>query len=266
METQTGFADVNGTRLYYEMAGSGHPLVLVHGFTLDTRMWDDQFEMFAGRNQVVRYDLRGFGKSALPTTEPYSHPDDLRALMTHLGIEHAFIIGLSLGGAVAVDFAVTYPDATDAFIPVDAALIGGYEWVEGRPSAGMHEQARRAGLETAKTFWLNHPLFAATREKPVAADRLAQMVETYSGWHVLNDDPIRVPEPPAIERLGTLNAPTLVVVGERDLVDFHRIADIMAERIAGAKKVVMPGVGHMSNMEDPDRFNEIVLGFLAEVS
>ena len=109
MQIQQGFADVNGTRLYYEMVGSGHPLVLVHGFTLDTRMWDDQFEMFAGRNQVVRYDLRGFGKSALPTTEPYSHPDDLRALMTHLGIEHAFIIGLSLGGAVAVDFAVTYP-------------------------------------------------------------------------------------------------------------------------------------------------------------
>ena len=266
METQTGFADVNDTRLYYEIAGSGHPLVLIHGFTLDTRMWDDQFDVFAAHYQVIRYDLRGYGKSALPTAEPYSHPDDLRALMTHLGIDHAYILGLSLGGAVAVDFAVTYPDATDAFIPVDAALIGGYEWVEGRLSLAVRTEAQRAGLQEAKTFWLNHPLFAPAQAKPNVAARLAQMVEDYSGWHLVNDDPVRLPEPPAIERLNTLSMPTLVVVGERDVLDFHRIADIMTERISGAKKVVMPGVGHMANMEDPERFNDIVLGFLAEMS
>jgi pimeloyl-ACP methyl ester carboxylesterase len=70
MQTQQGFADVNGARLYFEMAGSGHPVVLIHGFTLDTRMWNDQFEVFAQPYQVLRYDLRGFGQSALPTTEP----------------------------------------------------------------------------------------------------------------------------------------------------------------------------------------------------
>lgn len=118
MPIHTGFADVNGTRLYYELAGAGHPLVLSHGFTLDTRMWDDQFAVFAQRYQVLWYDLRGFGKSAVPTDAPYTHPDDLHALMAHLGIAHAYIIGLSLGGAVAVDFAVTYPEATDALIPV----------------------------------------------------------------------------------------------------------------------------------------------------
>lgn len=263
MQIDKGFADVNGTRLYYEMAGSGHPLILIHGFTLDTCMWDGQFEVFAQHNQVIRYDLRGFGKSTLPTTEPYSHADDLKALMTHLGIESASILGLSLGGAVAVDFAVTYPEATDAFMPVDAALIGGYEWLEGRPSAGLREHAQQSGLETAKTFWLNHPLFEAAREQPAVAARLARMVERYSGWHMLNDDPVRIPAPPAVERLGTLDMPTLVIVGERDLFDFRRAADIIEERIPGAKKVVMPGVGHMSNMEDPERFNEVVLGFLA---
>jgi 3-oxoadipate enol-lactonase len=71
MQIETGFADVNGTRFYYEIAGSGHPLVLIHGNTLDTRMWDDQFEVFVQQYRVLRYDVRGFGKSAVPTTEPY---------------------------------------------------------------------------------------------------------------------------------------------------------------------------------------------------
>jgi pimeloyl-ACP methyl ester carboxylesterase len=266
MHPQTGFADVNGTRLYYEMAGSGHPLVLIHGFTLDTRMWDDQFEVFAQRYQVLRYDLRGFGKSAVPTDTPYTHPDDLHALMTHLGIEHAYIVGLSLGGAVAVDFAVTYPHATAALIPVDAALLGGYEWVEGRPSSAVIAQAQQAGLQAAKTFWLQHPLFAPAHEQPAVAARLAAMVEDYSGWHLVNKDPGRVLEPPTIQRLATIRAPTLVIVGERDVLDFHRVADIMVERIPGAKKVVMPGVGHMANMEAPERFDEIVLGFLVEAA
>jgi pimeloyl-ACP methyl ester carboxylesterase len=228
-------------------------------------MWNDQFEVFAQPYQVLRYDLRGFGQSALPTTEPYSHSDDLKALMTYLGIESAYILGLSLGGAVAVDFVVTYPEAADAFSPVDAALIGGYEWLEGRPSAGLREHAQQSGLETAKTFWLNQPHIQAAREHPPVAARLAQIDETYSGWHMLTDDPVRIPEPPAIERLGTLSMSTLVIIGERDLLDFRCAADIMTERIAGAKKVVMLGVGHMSNMEDPERFNKIVLGFLAEL-
>ena len=78
---QTGFAEVNGTRRYYEIAGAGRPLVLIHGSTLDTRMWDDQFDIFAQHYQVVRYDVRGFGQSALPTDEPYARPNDLKSLL-----------------------------------------------------------------------------------------------------------------------------------------------------------------------------------------
>src|SRR5262245_970929 len=130
MPIHTGFADVNGTRLYYELAGAGHPLVLIHGFTLDIRMWDDQFEVFAQGYQVLRYDLRGFGKSAVPTDAPYSHPADLHALLTHLGIDHAYLIGLSMGGGIAIDFAVMDPNMTAALIPVDAALLGGYAWTK----------------------------------------------------------------------------------------------------------------------------------------
>ena len=90
-----GFAEVNGTRLYYERADAGDPIVLIHGLAVDSRYWQAQFEALAQHYRVVRYDLRGFGKSALPTAEPYTHADDLKALLDDLGIERAHILGNS---------------------------------------------------------------------------------------------------------------------------------------------------------------------------
>src|SRR4051794_29903296 len=119
VQSQQGFADVNETQLYYEVAGAGDPLVFVHGHTLDTRMWDDQFALFAERYRVLRYDLRGYGRSASPPDRPYSHSDDLMALLTRFDMAPATLVGLSLGGLVVVDFAVTYPDAIRALVPVD---------------------------------------------------------------------------------------------------------------------------------------------------
>lgn len=86
------------TRLFCEVAGMGQAVVLLHGFTLDLRMWDDQFLPLAQQFRVVRYDLRGFGRSALPTNAPYSHFEDLKALLDHLGIIQAHLVGLSKGG------------------------------------------------------------------------------------------------------------------------------------------------------------------------
>ena len=110
MNIGTGFTDANGAKIYYEVAGGGPPLVFVHGYALDRRMWDDQFEIFAPRYRVVRYDLRGFGRSGVPTAAPFSNHDDLRRLFDVLGIERAHICGLSMGGGVTIDFALEYPD------------------------------------------------------------------------------------------------------------------------------------------------------------
>jgi 3-oxoadipate enol-lactonase len=125
MQVQSGFAEVNGTRLYYEIVGRGSHLVLIHGFTLDTRMWDDQFEAFSQHYRVLRYDARGFGKSALPVQgESYSHREDLKALLDHLKVSQAFILGLSMGGRTAISFTLEYPEVVRALIPVDAVLGG----------------------------------------------------------------------------------------------------------------------------------------------
>src|SRR5262245_49732283 len=184
MRKEAGFAEVNGTRLYYEMAGSGDPLVLIHGMTLDTRMWDDQFEPFAQQYRV-RYGARGFGKSALPTAEkPYAHTDDLKALMTHLDIARAFILGLSMGGGIALDFAVAHPEATEALIPVDSRLNGWQPDAEfAAYLSAVRTRASAAGIQAARDGWTYSAMFKPALENRTVASRLAQIIADYSGWH-----------------------------------------------------------------------------------
>ena len=264
---QSGIADLNGTRLYFETAGSGESLVFIHGLGLDARMWDPQFETFAHRFSVVRYDLRGFGRSSLPTAESYSHAEDLRALLRFLRVSDAHIFGLSLGGRHAVNFALLYPEATKSLILVDSSLDGfdfSREFLG--PFDKIEACAKRGDIKAANQLWLNHPLFAPARENREVACKLAEIVGDYSGWRWANEDPVRKSNPPAIKSLNQIRAPALVLVGDRDLADFRAISDLLAQEIPHATKVVLPGVGHMSNMEGPEQLNRIALQFLSSVA
>ncbi len=256
--------NVNGTRLYHEDAGAGPAVVLLHGFTLDTRMWDDQFGTLAQHFRVIRYDLRGFGQSAVPDA-PYSHVEDLRALLDHLGIHRASIIGLSKGGAVALDFALTYPARATALALIDTVL-GGFAWsAEGSArDALVWEEARKGGIAAAKASWLAHPYFEPAMRQPAVTTRLAQIVGDYSGWHFVHDNPELGMAPPAIGRLGELNMPVLVIVGEQDVPDFVQIAAVIEQQVPQARKIVVPGVGHMANMEAPAVVTAALLGFLRQ--
>lgn len=122
-QLQTGFVETNGTKLYYEMVGEGHPLVLIHGGYMDRRMWDDQLAVFAEHYRVIRYDVRGFGKSELPQV-PYADRQDLAALLAFLGIEKTYLLGLSLGGVIALDFTLDYPYMVEALILVGSPISG----------------------------------------------------------------------------------------------------------------------------------------------
>jgi len=151
LKSLKGIVEVNDTRLYYEIAGSGHAVIFIPGFILDTRMWDDQFEQFAKRFTVIRYDMRGFGKSALPTDEIYSHVDDLKALLDFLEVKQAYLVGLSKGGAVAIDFTLTHLQYVKALVLLDAVL-GGFDWsAEGEARDGLvWEKAREGGIPAAR--------------------------------------------------------------------------------------------------------------------
>jgi pimeloyl-ACP methyl ester carboxylesterase len=262
MTTQSGFVELNGARLYYELAGAGEPVVFIHGFSLDARMWDDQFGVFAERYRGLRYDVRGFGRSSLPTG-PYAQVEDLLPLLNHFQLAPAHVIGLSMGGGIALDFALMCPDATRSLTLVDAAL-GGFAWTKDWGAPGV--LARTAGIETAKRAWLSDELFAPANAQPAVAARLAQMVADYSGYHWVNRDPGRWADLPTERPLEQLRAPTLALVGERDLPDFHRIAELVAARAPRAQRFILRGVGHMSNMEAPQAFNEVILRFLTEVN
>ncbi len=271
----TGYANINGGRFYYEVAGSGPAVVLVHGFTLDTRMWDSQFEQFARKYTVIRYDVRGFGKSSLPD-KPYSNAEDLNGLFDHLRIDRAAVIGLSMGGGIAIEFAVLHQERVSALIPVDSGPRSIVKKEDSSAHAQMREfsaamgqvdrTARAEGIAAARQHWLGIALFAPERELPQVKKDLERIISGYSGWHWVNTSLTRQFNPEPSELNGRIKVPVLIVVGGRDLPFFHTIARSLCSDIPGSRLHVIPGAGHMSNMDAPEEFNRVVLDFLAGVS
>jgi 3-oxoadipate enol-lactonase len=251
----------DGGRLRYSTAGVGDPVVFLHGFGLDADMWDPQWPAFSEHYRLVRYDLRGYGASSLPSG-PYSHVDDFVALTDYLKARPAHLIGLSLGGRVALRIASQVPSAVRSLTLVDSALDGhawSREWSE-RWRAMI--TAAETDVPRAKRLWLEHELFDPARARPAAAEALDAMVRAYSGWHFRSEDPGAGPLRPIIEMLPSILAPTLVIVGELDLPDFQATARRLADQIPRASLSVIPNVGHMPNLEDPLYFNQLVLEHL----
>ena len=265
-EATCGLLQVGLGELFFECTGEGEPVVFLHGFALDARMWTPQFEAFQSAFRVIRYDLRGFGRSSLPPACEYSHEDDLRALLLHLGVKRAHIVGLSMGGRMALRFTAAHPEMVESLVLADSALDG-YAWSDdwqGRWKA-MCECAKAGRVEEAKRQWLEHPLFDAARAIPSCASLLSRMVDDYSGWHLVHRDLARTPSPALAERLKEIGPPSLVIMGSRDLPDFQAIGKLLAEGLPRARREMIEGAGHMVNLEAADRFNRILLGFWQEL-
>jgi pimeloyl-ACP methyl ester carboxylesterase len=261
-----GFAPVLGASLYYEITGIGEPIVLVHAFSLDSRIWDGQVGALSQAHQVIRCDLRGFGRSS-PGREPYTNAADLMGLLRHLGLSRVTLMGVSMGGGSIINFALTYPSAVRALILVDSTL-GGFSFSAefNAALAAVRTAAKERGVGAARALWLTSPVWATAMTRPSVAAQLRTMIDAYSGWHWLNPDVGKALTPPAISRLSEIRAPTLIVVGELDAPDFRDIADILQRGIPGSKSVVLQGAGHVPNLERPDLFNQAVLQFLEDTS
>lgn len=273
-ELQTGFADVNGTRLYYEVAGTGHPLLLIHGGLVDRRLWDDQFNVFAQHYQVIRFDVRSFGDSAPITAEtpPYSLEEDLYSLLKFLGIEKTYVLGLSMGGAIAINFTLMYPEMVDALIPVAMGLSGFEPSEEDKRSWAEVDEALKSGnvalaVELTLRMWTDGPMRTSEQVNPAVREKVRAMTtRNFERPEDENATQARALEPPAISRLSEIHVPTLIIFGDRDVRDILKIADILEKDIPGAKKVVIPGTAHHLNMEKPEEFNRIVLDFLGSLN
>jgi pimeloyl-ACP methyl ester carboxylesterase len=260
---QTGMAEVNGTRLYYEMMGKGPTIVLVHGGLVDSRLWNDQIKAFSKHRRVLRYDLRGFGRSAA-APEPFSHIEDLRALMDFLKIDRGTIVGLSLGGIVAADFALEYPTRVERLVLVGPGLRGDKQPPD-KDAIKAYEVASKGVAEEFVDVTMKSKLYAAVREGTPAYTRLRQMMlENFKAVATFRPGFLKYPEPPTVDRLGSIRAPTLIVIGNEDAQSLKNIADTLAAGIPGARKVVIPGVSHHPPVERPNDFNNAILNFLKE--
>ena len=272
---QTGIAEINGTTLYYEVAGAGHPLILIHGHLLDRRSWDDQFGVFAQTYRVIRYDQRGFGDSGLITKgKPYSDRQDLYDLIKFLGAPSAYLMGVSGGGSLAIDFTLEHPEMVDALIPVTAG-VSGYQPSEEvmskypdvvRLYTGLNEAFEQHNIaravEISLELWTDGPGRLPGQAAPEVRERVRKM--TARNWERPDDEaqaetpPIPL-DPPAVGRLSQISVPTLVILGEWDAPN---PLEHLAAEIPGAKKVVMPETAHHPFMEKPAEFNQVVLDFL----
>jgi pimeloyl-ACP methyl ester carboxylesterase len=275
LQVTTGFLDVPGGQLYYEVAGTGHPLVFIHAGVADNRMWDEQFVPFAERYRVIRYDTRGFGKTRTEGVE-FSNRQDLYDLLTHLGVETAYVIGLSRGGQIAVDFTVEHPEMVAALIPA-AAGLSGYDQPLGDSDAVQQEAALFTRMEELWEkgahdelqelevhAWVDGPRQPVGRAAPEVRERVREM--NAGAYNRGEPEPKPQPlDPPAAGRLHEIAVPTLVLIGDLDELATQAMAEYMAQHIPGARKVVFPGAAHMVNMEQPERFNEVVLEFLDRV-
>jgi pimeloyl-ACP methyl ester carboxylesterase len=257
----SGTAAVNGTRLYYERTGSGPHVVLLHGGNLDLRMWEEQSAFLAKSFTVTRYDIRPYGGSAV-TEKGFSSVDDLAALMDYLGVQRASLVGLSLGGRIAIDFALVHPNRVDKLVLMGPGLTG-YAFNENDTAVkAMIARAQAGDAQGAMDLWLQHPMMAPAMARPRLAARIREIARDNA--KIWTNLPVgeRVPNPPAIERLGEIRAPTLLIVGERDVPDIQTIVKLLAAGIRGARTEVVPAAGHLPSMEDPERVNQLLAGFL----
>ena len=258
-----GTAQTSGGHVFYEVAGTGDPVVLIHGNTGDRRHWDGQFEALAEHFRVVRYDVRGFGQSSLPIEgEPWSGHDDLAALLDHLNIDRAHVVGWSMGSGIAVDFMLAYPDRTKSLV-----LVG--PWVFGYESPAAQNffdsiaaEIAKNGVEVAVDTWMSAPFFADAIRDPSAEAAFRRIAEDYSWWDWTHTNPVIGIEPGALDRLTDINVPTLILTAEYDISTCLEIADLLESIVPNSRKIVMPDTGHLMHMEKPEAFNRHLIDFL----
>lgn len=265
-----GFVEMPGARLFYEQAGAGDPILLLHGGMLDLRMWDAQFAFLAQRHHVTRYDMRGSGRSELsPSDLPYVPYLDIYNLLRALDTpSRATLIGLSGGARAAIDFAIGYPDYVRRLVLVSPGMSG-YSFIDpwtleqnGQLRQALVQQDLAAAIERFVVMWTDGPRRAPQQVDPAVRASVAQMVALalpQSG---------QVPrfaelDPPAIGRLAEIQAPTLLVLGDQDTDDIHAIGDMLFAQVPDVRREIVPGAGHMLVMEQPERFNQLLVDFLA---
>lgn len=243
-------------------------MLFAHAGFVDSRMWDAQFEYFARWYQVIRFDMRGYGRSDL-TQEPVVRREEIHALMRHLSIQKAALVGCSIGGASVLDFALEHPEKTQALVLV-STVPGGFE-MQGDPPPGLFEMIsalQQNDLQRASELqiqlWVDGMFRKPEQVDPRVRQRAAEMnhIAVANQTYLKADmQPLQPLDPPAVNRLKEIQVPTMVIAGALDHPEIMRAAEWMAQEIPFAKKRILPNGAHLLNMELPDAFNQAVSDF-----
>lgn len=262
----TGTVAVNGTHLFYEATGRGSTVILLHSGDLDRRQWDPQFLPLAREHRVIRYDARGYGRSGRADT-PFRADDDLFAFLVALHVPRASLIGSSLGGRIAIDFALAHPSMVDRLV-LSAPGLSGWQFARGDTSWFADGRAARdrgdyGGVALA---WLKQDFMRAAMERPDISAHLRKVAgENGQFWMDvlrLGSEQDQQGSPAALHRTQMVTEPALLIIGTRDSRDIERIADTLSASMPNVRRVTFKGAGHMINLEEADRFNALVLEFL----
>ena len=268
----SGYAPSGRAQLYFETAGTGEALVFLHAGVSDSRMWDPQFQKFATKFRVIRYDHRGFGETEFPD-EPFALRDDLSNLLRHLGVRRAVLVGCSMGGAAAIDFTLEHPEAVAGLVLVGSGVSGLNDpaqlsadalkyWSELLTVIEKGDLDRAREMEAK--YWIDGPSRASSEVDPVYRGRALQLHrDNFSPENFARQE--KPLTPPALGRLSEINAPTLVVIGDHDSEDLRKLADRLVAEIAGARLVRM-NAAHLPSLEHPAQFSQLLDEFLAPLT
>jgi pimeloyl-ACP methyl ester carboxylesterase len=258
-------ATINGARIHYEREGEGLPVIFLHAGIADHRMWEPQVKAFAKHFDVIRPDLRGFGRSELPAAR-WSAEDDLLGLMDHLRLKPAHLVGCSLGSTLAIDFALQHSERLSRLVLVGPGIGGanfGKKYPEVFAEVRAADEAR--DFEALNNAEMHLFLDGPRRRRGYVRQPLRELFLDMNG-PVVRTDFERAPtvdlDPPAIGRLHEITAPTLVVVGDEDVPPVFDAVEMLMEKVPHARKAVIHDAAHLPNLEHPDEFNSAVLPFL----
>jgi 3-oxoadipate enol-lactonase len=259
-------AQLNGARIHYRRSGAGFPVLFLHAGVADSRMWEPQAAGLGAHFDVITPDMRGFGESELPV-KSWSPVADVLALMDALGLRQSpHLVGCSIGGMLAIDFALEHPERVSKLVLVGAGVSGQtFDGLDESIYAEVEAAGKAKDLvalnEAEMKLWLVGP----GRSAGHVDKRLRDLFLDMNGRALHSDfdsAPMQKLDPPAIGRLGEITAPTLIVVGKDDLPETHITADLLASKIKGARKVVMSDAAHLPNLEHPEKFNRLLVDFL----
>lgn len=263
---QIGFFPVPGTRLYYEVAGTGPVVVLLHGGWLNSRQWDEQFAELSRTYRVIRYDVRGAGRSPLGDST-FAHYEDLAALLDGLNVREAHLVGLSAGGQLAIDFVLAYPDRVRSVV-VGASPLRGYD-LGPEFTAGMRGVIAAGVADSLQLIhdrmWAFAP-FRVASTMPRVRERLNAMIVHQNTWATSRPGAPRprLAERPPAERLGEIKVPMLVIVGDGEMPALKTEAAFVARSVPDARLEVVKNAGHFVNLEQPSRYTAVIRRWLRQ--